>query len=408
MPRVPYLELLPGHAPVPEKGRVDIERHLVGSTPVLPVPLEFVAQVAKDLDVQDWLISCTEIEETRSAYLEHLARFLYWCQWTPGHIWELKQEAMKRGQPHSPVETQIRRYHEALRTMGYAGKTRAKLIAAIYSYISSKGYPIPRKLVRLDMADKFSMRVPEQNEIELFVQYASTIDMKLLYTLLTETPCRPRVFPALRWNWLESNWQEKDVIHVALPKQFRPMTQGGPRKFEPICFLGRGSIELLKQVREARILQNQTPLETDQILKFTIDAAYIAVRRDFENLVRLGLIKASRVDEKGHKTEQIISPKSWRKYQFNLIDSLTDISTEWRKMLKGRDLDTERYYSKENIEALRKIYRERIYPHLWTTPAAYSAEEVKELRLKIEDLETKMGALEDIAGIHFGPQEVKA
>lgn len=225
MSRVPYLELLPGHAPTAEEGQVNLSRHLVGSTPVLLVPLEFVAQVARDLDVQDWLISCTEIERTRSAYLEHLARFLYWCQWAPGHIWELKEEAMRRGEPHSPAETQIRRYHESLRTMGYAGKTRAKLIAAIYSYISSKGYPIPRKLVRLDMSDKFSMRVPEQKEIELFVQYASSIDMKLLYTLMTETPCRPRVFPALRWNWLERPERSRCGYQTRHPLAVAPATE---------------------------------------------------------------------------------------------------------------------------------------------------------------------------------------
>lgn len=72
MSRVPYLELLPGHAPTAEEGQVDLSRHLVGSTPVLLVPLEFVAQVAKDLDVQHWLIGCTEIERTRSAYLDVL------------------------------------------------------------------------------------------------------------------------------------------------------------------------------------------------------------------------------------------------------------------------------------------------------------------------------------------------
>jgi hypothetical protein len=61
---------------------------------------------------------------------------------------------------------------------------------------------------------------------------------------------------------------------------------------------------------------------------------------------------------------------TWRKYQFNIIDAIPAISSEWRLMLKGRDLRIERYYSQQNIEALRKIYPEKIYPKLWTDTAA--------------------------------------
>ena len=391
MARVSHAKLLPGR-PVADRPSVAVDH----PGAVSRVPENFLESVARDQDVQDWLISCSEREGTRGEYLEHLGRFLNWCGWTPAKLWEIKREALRQGEPLSLVETQIRRYHEALRQMGYAGKSRAKLVAAIYSFIASKGYPIPRKLIRLDMADKFTMRVPERHEIELFLQYAGSIDMKLLYTLMTETPCRPRVFPALRWNWLEPEWHEKEVIHIPLPKEFRPSNQSGPRKFEPICFLGPRSVELMKQTRAARIRQGHTPLETDRILKFTGDAAHIAVRRDFENLVHLGLIRPSRTDEKGRETEQGITPKSWRKYQFNIIDSLVDISPEWRKMLKGRDLQTERYYSKENIEELRKIYKEKIYPRLWSETAnAISPEEAQNLRASIQELRLAVRMLED-------------
>lgn len=390
------------HAKLLPSGRVGggVGSGVESLSQVTRVPGKFLESVARDSDVQDWLISCSEREGTRGEYLEHLGRFLNWCGWTPAKVWEIKREALRQGEPLSLVETQIRRYHEALRQMGYAGKSRAKLVAAVYSFIGSKGYPIPRKLIRLDMADKFTMRVPEREEIELFLQYAGTIDMRLLYTLMTETPCRPRVFPALRWNWLEPEWQEKEVINVSLPKEFRPSNQTGPRKFEPICFLGPRSIELMKQVRAARIRGGDTPHETDRILKFTVDAVHIAVRRDFENLVHLGLVRASRIDEKGGKTEQGISPKSWRKYQFNIIDSLVDISPEWRKMLKGRDLQTERYYSKENIEELRKIYKEKINPRLWTDNTnTISAEEAESLREDVRELRLAVRMLQDASGL---------
>jgi hypothetical protein len=78
-------------------------------------------------------------------------------------------------------------------------------------------------------------------------------------------------------------------------------------------------------------------------------------------------IRASRVHALRLRTgnEEGISPKSFRKFVFNIIDSLEGISPEWRAMLKGRDLGVEKYYSKENIEALRKIYRDKIYPAIW-------------------------------------------
>jgi len=393
MVHVPHAEFLPKSEPY---SRISVD--MQGRSQVSQVPKSFLEEVSQDPDVQDWLISCSQNDKTRGEYLEHVARFLNWSAWTPARIWEIKREALRNGDPLSPVENQIRRYHEALRRMGYAGKTRAKLIAAIYSFISSKGYAIPKKLIRLDMAEKLSIRVPERNEIELFLQYAGNIDMKLLYTLMTETPCRPRVFPALRWNWLEEKWSDKEFIHVSLPKEFRPSNQGGPRKFEPICFLGPKSIEVMKQIRDARIRQGSTPHETDRILKYTLDAAHIAVRRDFERLVQLGLIRPSRVDENRNLTEQAISPKSWRKYQFNIIDSLREISDEWRRMLKGRDLRTERYYSRENIAELRKIYRDRIYPQLWGDVRPQDSE-VKALREEIEELRLAVRILQDASGL---------
>ena len=378
--------------------------------PVETVSKGFLAQLARDSDVADWLISVSEIEKTREDYLDCLARFLNWTGWTPMQIFSIKRDAMKQGEPTSQVETQIRRYHEGLRKMGYAGKTRAKMIAAICSFIASKGYTVPKKLVRLDASGMLQMRVPMREEVELFIQYAPNLEGKLCYTLMTESPCRPRVFPALRWNWLEPEWWVRDVVHVNLPRQFRPGPQGGPRKFEPVCFIGPKGLTLLKQLRDAKIKAGGPPLETDRILTRTYEAMLIATRRDFNALVTLGLIRPSQKDEKGNLTEQPITPKSWRKYQFNIIDALTDISPEWRKMLKGRDLQTERYYSRENVEALREIYRTKIYPQLWSdTSSLHESEKVKGLQERIEKLELVVHMLEDASNYKvIGDMRVKA
>jgi len=397
---ISYADLLPGRWTVAVQ-KYDGAPAIVGAVGMVDkVSREFLAQVAKDLDVQSWLISTSDKDKTRGEYLEHLTRFLAWAGWTPGKIWELKREAMKLGDPQSQVEVQIRRYHEALRQMGYAGKTTANYVAAIYSFIASKGYNIPRKLVRVNTANKLMMRVPERLEVELFIQYSGNLDRKLLYTLMVDTPCRPRVHVSLRWNWLEEKWWEKDIVNVALPKEFRPESQG-PRKFEPICFLGPKSIELMKQVREARRIRNgEVPAQNDRILPYTQDAGQIAVSRDFNHLTQLGLIRPSRTDEHNNPIEQPISPKSWRKYQFNVIDSLVDISPEWRKMLKGRDLQTERYYSKENIEALRNIYRTKIQPALWPdTAAASESEQVRALREELESVKLTVRMLSDASGL---------
>lgn len=298
---------------------------------------------------------------------------------------ELKREAMKQGEPISEVERQIKRFNETLRIMGYAGKSRSKAIASVYSFIQSKGYVIPKRLIRMNMADKFTMRVPEREEIEFFLQYAKGLERKLLYTLMTETPCRPRVFPALRWNWLEPDWWRKDVVHISLPKEFRPSNTGGPKKFEPICFIGPRGIKLLKQLREAKIKSGKIPMDTDRILSLTYPGMTIAIRRDYETLVKLGLIRSSRTDEEGKLTEQAISAKSWRKYHFNIIDAIPDISPEWRSMLKGRDLKMERYYSKENIEQLRDVYGTKIYPKLWSDLEPKSANILSALKQAIRN-----------------------
>jgi hypothetical protein len=355
---------------------------------------EYVAKLAKDPLVDDWLVGVTENANTRSDYLDSFGRFIQWSGWTPSQIVQMKRAAMREGEPFSELERGVKRFHETLRQMGYAGKTRARDLAAISSFITSKGYTLPKKLIRIDISDKYEIRVPTQEEIELFIQYAGSLDRKLLYALMTDSPCRPRVFPSLRWNWLEENWWEKDFIYVNLPKQFRPGPAGGPRKFEPPMFLGPRSLEYLKQIRDNHITAGHVPLPHDQILKFTQGNITVLISRDFKKLTRLNLIRPSRTDEKGNPAEQAITPKSWRKFQFNVIDACIDISPEWRKMLKGRDLATEKYYSQENIEALRKIYRDKIYPQLWTAMATTNPEELKALHLEVELLQQ---ALQNLA-----------
>lgn len=91
-----------------------------------------------------------------------------------------------------------------------------------------------------------------REDVEQFLAYAGSLQRKLVYTSMVESLSRPRVFQALRWNWLESDWHNRNFVHVFLPKQFRPQSQGDPRKFEPIMFLGPKDVSLLKQHRDAR------------------------------------------------------------------------------------------------------------------------------------------------------------
>ena len=344
----------------------------------------------------DWLISVSDKEGTRSDYLVWLSRFLKWTGWRPGDLFSFKREALRQGEPQCEVEAQMKRFHESLRKMGYAGLTRAQAMAALYSFLGSKGYTVKRKLIRLDMSCKLEMRVPSQEEVQLFLEYAKGIKKKLLYTLMTETPCRPRVFAALKWGWLEPEWWTKTVAHVALPREFQPSNQGGPRKFEPVSFIGPKSISLLKQYRESQIRVGKVPLEMAPILSLTYDAIRATVQRDYEDLTALGLLRPSRRAQDGELVEQPVNPKGWRKYGFNVIDACVDISPEWRKMLKGRDLNTEKYYSQENVEALREIYRERIQPKLWSDAnAAQNQEEVRTLRTEVEGLRQALRDLED-------------
>jgi hypothetical protein len=375
---------------------------------VRKLPVDFTEALRKDPDVVDWLISVTENEDTKEGYVRQLAKFLLWTGWTVQDLFRIKQEALRKGEPMSEVETKIKRFMEALREEKYSGKYRAYALASIGSLLNSKGFILKRKLVRVDSSPKLEMRVPERAEVEHFIEYAPTLERKLLYTILTDTPCRPRVPTALRWNWLESEWWEKGVIHVSLPKQFRPAPGAGPRKFEPICFLGPKTVELLKQYRQAKIRAGKVPLETDRILKVSYDGSLAAVRRDFDDLVELGLIRPSRKDPAGKPLEQPISPKSWRKYQFNIIDALVDISPEWRKMLKGRDLATEKYYSHENIEALRTIYREKIYPALWASTPTANPEEIKALTWKVANQEVVIENLDHLVRQLAAKLETKA
>ena len=312
---------------------------------------------------------------------------------------------MKEGETKSEVEAKLKLFHEAMRLQGFAGKTRAQGVSAIRAFIEVKGYPMPKKLVKLDLSNDKETRYPSQNEVDLFLEYARCTQKKLVYTMMKDSPCRPRVFPMMRWNWLEPDWWTKDVVHVSLPKELRPSTQGSARKFEPICFLGPRTISLLKQYREAEISHGRVPKETDRILKVNYDGLRATISRDRKNLETLKLTRPSKHDEKGKLTEQPLTIKSWRKYGFNAIDALTDISPEYRKMLKGRDLDTEKYYSQENITNLRNIYRTRIQPALWPdTTTITESEQVKTLREELEIVKFAVKMLQDASGLKIAPQ----
>jgi len=97
----------------------------------------------------------------------------------------------------------------------------------------------------------------------------------------------------------------------------------------------------------------------DRVFPYTHTWFKQSVHRIFERCVREKAVRASRPEE------QTLSLKSFRKYVFNAIDACRDISPEWRSMLKGRDLGVEKYYSKENIENLREVYRAKVYPRIW-------------------------------------------
>ena len=49
----------------------------------------------------------------------------------------------------------------------------------------------------------------------------------------------------------------------------------------------------------------------------------------------------------------------------------------WRDMLKGRDLGVEKYYSKENVEKLRKVYKTKVYPEIWKEKPSLDEWQVK-------------------------------
>ena len=107
------LGLRVSHAGLPPRGvAVSVpEYEGVVSGVVEKVDRGFLVQVSKDPDVHDWLISVSELDNTRGDYLKHVARFLAWTSWMPNKVWELKREAFKLGEPQSQVEVQIRRYH---------------------------------------------------------------------------------------------------------------------------------------------------------------------------------------------------------------------------------------------------------------------------------------------------------
>jgi len=312
-------------------------------------------------EVREWLIQSGGREATRRHYLLWLGKFVQFSGFSPDEMLELKSEALRKGKPKSVLESKIIEWIGELQEH-YSEATVNLAYTAVRSFMSYNGYELPRKLVRIGLTLEKSLRVPEQHEVETMIGYATDIQQKALLTVMSETPCRPRIFSEIKWGWLESEWEKKDVVHIRLPKEFRPTTRGS-KKFEPLAFICRKSVDMLKKLREFQRSQGISVTEEDKIFPLTPSWVRTTVHRIYTRAVRDKAIRPSRPDE------QPLSAKSFRKYVFNAIDACRDIGPEWRSMLKGRDLNVERYYSAESIEKLREIYRFKVYPEIWREPS---------------------------------------
>jgi hypothetical protein len=364
-----------------------------------PVPKrpskEFCAELQRDPLVVEWFISIGENEGSRKVYLWWFAVFCLFTGWTPQEIINLKRKALQRGEPKGEVESALRRFYSALCSVGYAGKTSSLGLTACYSFLNAHGFPVPRRLIRMSYGVPKEIRLLEEKELEGLISQAGTLEKAVLFTVMAECPARPRIFPQMQWSWLEEDWYKREVAHISLPTRFRPRRGGGSIKFEPICYAGpRGTI-MLKKLRDELIRQGRPPTPNTKIFS----SLYLHPRA-INFAVETACARATkiRVLRERKENEESISPKSFRKFVFNIIDSLEGISPEWRAMLKGRDLGVEKYYSKANIEALRKIYREKIYPAIWSSGSkkAQTREEV------MEYLVENLSKITDILAEHEG------
>jgi len=344
--------------------------------PVLKRPSkEFCAELGRDPLVVEWFVSLGENEGSRKVYLWWFAVFCLFTGWTPQEIIDLKRRALLQAEPKSEVENALKRFYSALCSAGYAKRTCALGLTACYSFLKAHGFPVPRKLIHMSYGTPKEIRLLEREEIENIISQAGSLERAVLFTVMAECPARPRVFPEMQWGWLEEDWYERDVAHISLPTRFRPHRGGGSIKFEPICYVGpRGTI-MLKNLRDELLRQGQPPTPNARIFPSypTVNSIEYAVKNACVRATKLRILRESK------ENEEEITPKSFRKFIFDVIDSLEGISPEWRAMLKGRDLGVEKYYSKENIEALGKIYREKIYPAIWGSSGSKKAQTREEL-----------------------------
>jgi hypothetical protein len=299
---------------------------------------------------------------------------------------------MMRGDPIGEVEDALRDFYIALNTGSYsqaktsrkkyAPKTSSLAVTACCSFLRAHGFPVPRRFIRMSQDTQKEIRRMEREEVESVILHAGSLEKKTLLTVMAECPARPRVFPEWRWGWLEKDWHKRDVAHVWLPKKYRPNSKGGPVKFEPICFIGPRGIEMLKKLHDSLA---EKGIQSVNDAKLFPSCSYRALNSSFKSAcaraAKLGDLRSSEGNEEN------ITPKSFRKFIFNIIDDLEGISPEYRTMLKGRDLGVEKYYSKTNIEALRRIYGEKIYPAIWGLASNPSAEPGNVVQLNVHSLE---------------------
>jgi integrase len=322
---------------------------------------EFCAELGRDPLVVEWFVSLGENEGSRKVYLWWFAVFCLFTGWTPQEIIDLKRRALLRAEPKSEVENALRRFYSVLCSAGYAKRTCAVGLTACYSFLNAHGSPVPRKLIHMSYGTPKEIRFLEREEIENIISQAGNLEKAVLFTVMAECPARARVFPEMQWGWLEEGWYKLDIAHISLPTRFRPHRGGGSIKFEPICYVGPRGIIMLEKLHDDLASQGRPPTPNAKIFpSFSYPQAInFAVQTACARVTKIGVLRETK------ENEEKITPKSFRKSIFDVIDSLEGISPEWRSMLKGRDLGIEKYYSKENIEALRKIYREKVYPAMW-------------------------------------------
>jgi integrase len=339
----------------------------------------------------------SDSQNTRVVYKQ---RFEYFCGWVNTKPQDLINEfdsiTTYEGEKgyRKKLERILNAYLLHLSGKYDANGTIRNYMAPVNSFLTFYKIGVKGEIVKDEL--KYHNRDITPTELKAIMEHSSLRD-KTYFKMFAESGLRPHTLSQLKFKHLKVDYEANRVpCKIDIPKEIvKGKTKGH------YTFIGSEALSLLKAYLEPRRDKATNIIDDEEYIFLPVrGTTRKAMTNSFSTIFRntanrLGIrVKPSNNVNRGAKAE--IRIYCLRKFFRNQAMAMGREVTHFM-MGHTLDMNDEHYFSSENVEKLRNLYREKAYPNLRIYDTTVSQELVSETLAKdsiIKDLQMKMDRLQ--------------